>query len=169
MAQPSVPRRGTILLVEDCYDVRIGLVQLLALHGYRVTDAADGGRAIAELHANPGGFALILLDLLLPGAISGNDVRAQQLADPQLADVPTVVVTACEPEPDAQATLKPEVWLEKPFRGEQLLSVVRRYVKPEQSGLAFGNGGMDDTVPNEPAFDARPRDSRGAQYGEEAP
>lgn len=135
MAQPSTPRTGAILLVEDCYDVRIGLVQLLALHGYRVTDAADGRRAIDELSANPHGFALILLDLLLPGSISGNDIRARQLADPQLADVPTIVVSAYEPEPEAQATLKPDVWLEKPFRGEELLAVVRRYVKPESPGF----------------------------------
>src|SRR5690349_17412050 len=82
MAQPSAPRPGAILLIEDCYDVRIGLAQLLAMNGYRVTDAPDGKCAIAELSANPHGFALILLDLLLPGAISGNDVRARQLADP---------------------------------------------------------------------------------------
>lgn len=131
MAQPSAPRTGAILLVEDCYDVRIGLAQLLAMNGYRVTDAADGKCAIDELSANPHGFALILLDLLLPGAISGNDVRARQLADPELADVPTVVVSACEPQAETQAVLKPDVWLEKPFRGEQLLSVVRRYVQPD--------------------------------------
>jgi two-component system CheB/CheR fusion protein len=134
MAQPSTPRRGAILLVEDCYDVRVGLAQLLELHGYRVTDAADGLHAMKELEANPSGFALMLLDLRLPGSLSGNDVRARQLADPLLADVPTIVVSASEPEPDTQATLKPELWLEKPFRGEQLLSAVRRYVTPDDSG-----------------------------------
>jgi len=148
MPQPSTPRSGAILLVEDCYDIRIGLAQLLTLNGYRVTDTADGEHAIDELNANPHGFALILLDLLLPGSLSGNDVRARQLADPQLATVPTVVVTACEPEAGAQARLKPEVWLEKPFRGEQLLSVVRRYVRPDGPGLdaAFGGRppGFDD-------------------------
>ena len=136
MAHLPAPRVGEILLVEDCDDVRTGLVQLLGMHGYRVIDAADGERAIDALRANPHGFALILLDLWLPGSISGNDVRAQQLADPQLAAVPTVVVTACEPEPEAQAVLKPEVWLEKPFRGEQLLSVVRRFVTPD-SGVEY--------------------------------
>ena len=103
----------------------------LAMNGYRVTGAADGERAIDELAANPHGFALILLDLLLPGTISGNDVRARQLADPELAGVPTIVVSACEPKAETQAVLKPDVWLEKPFRGEQLLSVVRKYVKPD--------------------------------------
>src|SRR4051794_7262331 len=156
MAQPSTPRPGAILLIEDCYDVRIGLVQLLALHGYRVTDAADGSHAIAELRANPQGFALILLDLLLPGTISGNDVRARQLADPQLADVPTIVVSACEPEPEAQAALKPDLWLEKPFRGEQLLAVVRRYVKPERPEFAPGSWMLDERAP---AFDEPPLDT----------
>jgi len=131
MAQPSSPRTGAILLIEDCYDVRIGLAQLLAMNGYRVTDAPDGKGAIDALSANPRGFALILLDLLLPGTISGNDVRARQLADPELAGVPTVVVSACEPKEETQAALRPDVWLEKPFRGEQLLSVVRKYVKPD--------------------------------------
>jgi DNA-binding response OmpR family regulator len=157
MAQPSTPRPGAILLVEDCYDVRIGLAQLLTLNGYRVTDTADGEHAIDELNANPEGFALILLDLLLPGSISGNDVRARQLADPQLATVPTVVVTAFEPEAEAQAVLKPEVWLEKPFRGEQLLSVVRRYVRPDGPGLVSGFGvrhpAFDDPTLDDPGSD----------------
>jgi len=161
MPQPSTPRSGAILLVEDCYDIRIGLAQLLTLNGYRVTDTADGEHAIDELNANPHGFALILLDLLLPGSLSGNDVRARQLADPQLATVPTVVVTACEPEAGAQARLKPEVWLEKPFRGEQLLSVVRRYVRPDgpgfDSGLAAPHSGFDDQGLD--ALDSHPADS----------
>ena len=133
MAQPILPRSGAILLVEDCEDMRIGVTQLLELNGFHVSDTGDGEQAIDQLNANPGGFALILLDLVLPGRISGGDVRARQLADPRLADVPTIVVSACEPEEAAQATLKPEVWLEKPFRGEQLLTVVRKYVRPDET------------------------------------
>ena len=133
MAQPLVPRSGNILLVEDCEDMRVGVAQLLELNGFHVSDTGDGEQAINQLTANPGNFALVLLDLVLPGRISGGDVRARQLADPTLAAVPTVVVSACEPEAEAQAALKPEVWLEKPFRGEQLLSVVRKYVRPDET------------------------------------
>ena len=133
MAQPILPRSGAILLIEDCEDMRVGVAQLLELNGFHVSDTGDGEQAIDRLTANPGNFALVLLDLVLPGRISGGDVRARQLADPKLAAVPTVVVTACEPHEEAQAALKPEVWLEKPFRGEQLLSVVRKYVRPDET------------------------------------
>jgi DNA-binding response OmpR family regulator len=130
MAQPIAPRVGTILLVEDCAEVRMGLAELLEIHGFRVSDTADGEDALDQLSADPTGYALLLLDLILAGRISGNEIRARQLSDPRLAAVPTVVVSACEPEEHAWAILKPDVWLEKPFRCEQLLAVVRRFVRP---------------------------------------
>ena len=133
MAQPIVPRPGSILLIEDCDDIRVGLSQLLEMNGFHVSDAADGEHAIDQLEANPTGFALILLDLVLPGRISGGDIRAHQLADPKLAGVPTVVVSAYERQDQTQAALHPDDWLEKPFRGEQLLTVVRRYVQPDDA------------------------------------
>lgn len=126
------PRRGTILVVEDREDVRNGLTQLLELHGYDVRDAADGEEALAYLTATPDIFALILLDLVLPGAVGGRELRARQLADPQTAPVPVVVVSACEPDSTAEAQLRPVAWLEKPFRLDLLLSVVRQHVIGEE-------------------------------------
>ena len=127
---PSRPHRGVILVVEDFDDVRLGLAQLLELNGFKVQDAADAEHALDHLHAHPQSFALVLLDLLLPG-LSGADLRALQLADPQLAAIPTVVMTSCERDVPAYATLKPAEWLDKPFRWETLLDVVKRYVTPE--------------------------------------
>ena len=60
------PRRGAILVVEDHQEVRVGVTQLLALNGFLVADAADAEHAIDHLRAYPHGFALMLLDLLLP-------------------------------------------------------------------------------------------------------
>src|ERR1041385_5557299 len=119
----GVPRRGAILLIEDRDDVRQGLAQLLELHGFLVFDAADATHALEHLRAEPSSIALILLDLLLPAPISGRDLRAHQLADPQLADIPTVIISACEPDLRGRAQLRPEAWLEKPFRFETLLEV----------------------------------------------
>jgi CheY-like chemotaxis protein len=130
VARRIEPRRGTILVVEDHNEVRLGVAQLLELNGFVVTDAADAEHALDSLEAHPAGFALMLLDLLLPGA-SGTELRARQLADPRLADIPVVVVSACEPQADAEARLRPAAWLEKPFRCDDLLNVVRRYVAPE--------------------------------------
>jgi CheY-like chemotaxis protein len=135
MAQAmSVARRGEILLIEDREDVREGLAQLLELHGFMVTEAADGDRGIRELTAQPQAFALVLLDLLLGDSMGGVDFRLRQLRDPQLADVPTIVITATEVAADDRAPLHPEGWLEKPFRFDTLLELVKRYVVAEASG-----------------------------------
>src|SRR3977135_2283157 len=91
LAYPS-PRRGEILLIEDRDDVREGLAQLLELHGYMGTEEPDARHGLRELAAQPRGFALIVLDLQLPGAFNGNEFRSRQLADPQLATIPTIVI-----------------------------------------------------------------------------
>lgn len=128
-------RRGAILVIEDRDDVRQGLAQLLELHGFLVFDASDGEQALTHLKTDPETIALVLLDLILPGPLSGRDLRAQQLADPRLAQVPTVVVSACEPDLRGRAQLQPEAWLEKPFRFDALLEIVKRYVIPEPGGV----------------------------------
>ena len=126
----TTPRKGAILVVEDRDDVRGGIVQLLALHGYTVAGVASAERALDYLQGSAARLALILLDLRLPGRVSGADLRARQLADPELAIVPTAVVSACEPDALMRAELRPAAWLEKPFRGDQLLALVEQYVIP---------------------------------------
>lgn len=128
---PDLPRRGAILVVEDREDVRQGLVQLLELHGFLVADASTGDEALALLRDDPDGFALILLDLLLPGTTDGREVRLQQLADSHLAVLPTIVMTASELPQAEREQLRPTAWLEKPFRFDHLLQIVQQFVAPE--------------------------------------
>ena len=123
-------RRGAILIVEDRDDVRQGLAQLLEFQGYVVFEAADFDQACAQFEASPQGIALILLDLNLPG-LGGEHVRAAQLANPALADIPAIVVSASSSDAPGSAGLQAAAWLEKPFRFDQLLSEVRRFVLPE--------------------------------------
>jgi CheY-like chemotaxis protein len=124
------PRRGAILVVEDRDDVRQGMAQLLELHGFLVVDAAGGEQALDHLRTDPRGFALMLLDLRMPGRLTGTDVRERQLTTPELADIPTVVVSATEPDGAVRAQLRANAWIEKPFRFDDLLAVVRQYVTP---------------------------------------
>ena len=125
------PRRGAILVVEDRDDVRQGLSQLLELHGYLVADAPSGENALQQLEADQGSFALILLDLMLPGIMSGSELRIHQLADPVLATIPTIIVTASELDARERGRLQQAALLEKPFRFDDLLALVRRYVLSE--------------------------------------
>ena len=135
MAPASGPRRGAILLIEDRDDVRQGLAQLLELHGFLVADARDGEEALTQLKADPDAFALVLLDLMLPGALDGRQLRRCQLEDPRLAPVPTIVVTGTETDRGERASLDPDAWLDKPFRFDDLLTLVKRYVVSEASPM----------------------------------
>jgi CheY-like chemotaxis protein len=124
-----------VLVVEDRDDVRQGMAQLLELHGFLVVDARDGEEALRQLTTEPDGFALILLDLLLPGRVGGREFRMRQLADPTLAAIPTAVVTVVDADQEERATMRAAAWLEKPFRCADLLEVVKRYVVSEGSAL----------------------------------
>ena len=135
----GVPRRGAILVVEDRDDVRQGLAQLLEFNGFLVEEARTGAAALERLQSADGGVALVLLDLVLPGAVSGRDIRAQMLADRAHADLPTIIVTASEIDAPGRAGLCPTAWLEKPFRFDDLLGLVRRFVVPEVPTLAGGD------------------------------
>jgi two-component system cell cycle sensor histidine kinase/response regulator CckA len=128
-------RRGAILVIEDRDDVRQGLSQLLELHGFLVADARTGEQAIEQMKADPDGVALVLLDLVLPGALSGIDVRTHQLADPLLSAIPTIVLTASDTPQSERGPLRPDAWLDKPFRFDDLLTLVKRYVVPEAGSV----------------------------------
>ena len=125
------PKRGCILLVEDRDDVRQGLAQLLEFNGFAVEEARDGRAALGYLEREHHGIALLVLDLTLPGGLSGRDIRGRMLANPACAEIPTIIVTASDIDAPGRAGLCPSAWLEKPFRFDQLLHVVRRFVVPE--------------------------------------
>jgi len=109
--------RGSILIVEDDLDIREALAEALGFEGYDVFLAENGQEALDVLREGPLPH-VILLDLLMP-VMSGWQFRQEQLADPALADIPVIVVSASAPG-DAQ----PDRYLPKPFSIDELLSAV---------------------------------------------
>jgi len=116
---------GTVLLVEDDFELRDALVPILEYEGHRVVSAANGKEALDRLHAMPAAPSLILLDLMMP-VMSGEEFRAEQLRDPQLASIPVVVVSARSQAAEKAARMGALACLQKPFDVEELLDVVRR-------------------------------------------
>lgn len=80
-----------VLIVEDDPDVREMLDVLLQFHGYSTDTAANGREALTRAHQRRP--CVVLLDLMMP-IMSGWEFRAEQLQDPEIADVPVVCVTA---------------------------------------------------------------------------
>jgi CheY-like chemotaxis protein len=105
----------TILLVDDDEGLREALSEVLEAEGHAVDCAVHGGDALAKLQAGRRPD-LILLDLMMP-VMDGWEFRRAQLADPSLADIPVVVITAAGRLPraiDARQVLR------KPFRLDEL-------------------------------------------------
>jgi CheY-like chemotaxis protein len=80
-----------ILVVEDDPDSRVMLTTALELDGHEVVAAANGAEAfqLARRH-HP---CLIILDLMMP-VMNGEAFRRAQLDDPELRDIPVLVLSA---------------------------------------------------------------------------
>jgi CheY-like chemotaxis protein len=116
------------MVVEDDRDTREVVRLILEMDGLGVSEAADGLDALVQLHrlkeADPDCPCAVVLDIMMPRC-SGAEFRRRQLADPLIADVPVVVLSAVADqlsmdELDAFAKLP------KPFDPEQLVRVVRQ-------------------------------------------
>jgi CheY-like chemotaxis protein len=122
----EAPAHGVgVLVVEDDEDSRDLLRDLLEANGYPVMTARNGQDALDHLKA----FAapcLILLDLRMP-IMDGWTFRERMLADPLLATIPVVAVSAAHPTERARRPLPFTSVLEKPFEFDVLLRTVRRF------------------------------------------
>lgn len=118
--------RGRILVVEDDEDILENLRLFLEGEGYRV-DVALNGRAALEILARADPLpSVILLDLMMP-VMNGAAFHHAQLADPRIAPVPVILMTA-----DGNATRKAKDMgvagaIGKPFGIEDLLCIVKPF------------------------------------------
>jgi CheY-like chemotaxis protein len=121
-------RASGILVVDDDHDIRTCVAEILSDAGYAVRAAAHGAEALALLR---GGFqpSLILLDLMMP-VMDGVTLCDRLAADPGLAAIPIVIISA-----DADAASKATACaaaglLRKPVRLNDLLATAARYAAP---------------------------------------
>ena len=112
----------SVLVVEDDPDVREFMEMLLASSGYRTASAANGAEALERIRAERP--CVVLLDLMMP-VMDGWEFRARQLADPELARVPVVCVTAVYDPEDVTRQLQLKC-IRKPVDFDEVLAEVRR-------------------------------------------
>lgn len=113
----SLRGNATVLVVDDERDLRENIAEILEDEGYQTKQAANGAAALALARAAPHPN-VILLDLMMP-VMTGWQFRAEQLADPEIAGIPVILVSAADPQGlNAWATLL------KPYEVDALLSAV---------------------------------------------
>jgi CheY-like chemotaxis protein len=118
-AAPHCP----VLIVEDDADLREMMAQLLTLEGYGTATASNGREALRLLHEAEVP-KVILLDLMMP-VMDGWEFRRQQRADPSIAELPVIVLSALDP--NRASNLAASAFLKKPLDFDRLLQLVRNY------------------------------------------
>jgi CheY-like chemotaxis protein len=114
-----------LMVIEDDDDLRETLAENLAMEGFEVAAFGDARDALRELQSGLRPF-LILLDLMMPN-MSGWEFRDAQEADPTIASIPVVVITAAHTLGSDRHSLTGLEVLRKPFSLEVLLEIVGRY------------------------------------------
>lgn len=129
----SVDTRPHVLVVDDDEDLRDGIADLLMDAGYRVSTASNGAEALERMRTGtlPD---VVLLDLMMPDT-DGFAFRRAQRADPRLADVPVVAMTASGRATTTVDELHALATLHKPFEVNVLFELVDRAValRPRQT------------------------------------
>jgi diguanylate cyclase (GGDEF)-like protein len=121
--EPSAPRRGRVLVIEDS-----------AAHRAELRRALEGSGEVSEIHEaedGPGGlramlsgaFDAVICDVELPG-FDGEKLLAAKAQSPQLADIPMLFVSANR-DPERKARLLERGasdTIEKPFHPAELVA-----------------------------------------------
>lgn len=111
----------TILVVDDDEDIRDALVDLLGDEGYSAVGMANGSEALTWLRSERRPCA-ILLDWMMP-VMDGETFLREQERDPELAQIPVIIITAAG---NARILdLKGRPLVQKPIEVDKLMGVVQ--------------------------------------------
>ena len=121
--------RHNVLIVEDDEDLREMMAQILSLAGFNAATATNGREALEYLRRGDAP-QLILLDLMMP-VMDGWEFQRERRRDPNLADVPVVVLSALDEARAADAAT--HEFMKKPLDFERLLQIVKDYCGPAPS------------------------------------
>lgn len=128
-SQDVSAKKAKILVVEDSAVTRKVIVRALTENGYDVFEAKNAEEALTGIGVlNPD---LVLLDIILPGGKDGYGILSEIRQTSGISKVPVIMLTSRDGLFDK---IKGKVsdaneYLTKPFQPDELLLVVRKYLK----------------------------------------
>ncbi len=115
-----------ILVVDDDPDFVRLTRRILQSKGYEVVTAASGQQALAVMRKEKPD--LVLLDIMMSYILDGLDVSREMAQDPQLRDVPVIMVTSLTGAraqgvmPAGSEYIPVDEWIHKPIDPDRLLA-----------------------------------------------
>jgi CheY-like chemotaxis protein len=118
-----------VLVVDDDPDFVEISRMVLESRGHVVSTAANGDQALERLRADKPD--IILLDIMMATVLDGLNVSRVIREDPNLKDIPLVMVTSIANTPHAELfptdeSLSVDGWISKPVNPAELLKTVER-------------------------------------------
>lgn len=122
-----------LLVIDDDAAVRDMLTRFLSKEGFDVITAASGdeGLRLAKLH-RPN---TITLDVMMPG-MDGWAVLSALKADPDLADIPVIMLTIVD-DKNLGYALGVTDYLTKPVDRQRLVAVLKKHLQHNETGSAL--------------------------------
>ena len=118
-----------VLVVDDDPDFVKVTSKVLQKAGYTVESVSNGEKALKAMHQDPPD--LVLLDIMMSYILDGLDVSREMTADPELKDIPIIMVTSLTGVKGTGAFPTDEYipvdeWLSKPVDPQTLVARVNR-------------------------------------------
>ncbi len=123
-----VPQPKSVIIVEDEAETADMFAEMMRLNGFQVHKTSGGRLAMSMIaHEKPNA---VLLDVMMPD-ISGLEVLRFMKRDPNLTDIPVIIVSARSQYADIQEGLKAgaRVYLTKPVAYPELISSINNVLK----------------------------------------
>lgn len=113
----------SVLVVDDDPNIRKMIIAALRRDGYQFAEAPNGRDALDIMRAQHP--SVVVLDLMMP-VLSGWDVLQERESDPELRQIPVIIVSATRaPEIGAAVDKGICAFLPKPFDISALSALVR--------------------------------------------
>jgi CheY-like chemotaxis protein len=116
-----------LLLIEDNIETQL-IFKVYLRDKYSVEIAENAEKGLERLKKEP--YDVLLLDIHLPGELTGEDVIQEIRTTPKLEKIPIIVITAYALKGDREKFLKlgADDYLPKPVEKSTLLGVVEKYI-----------------------------------------
>jgi CheY-like chemotaxis protein len=118
-----------ILVVDDDPDFVTVTTKILEVNGYDTVTATNGTAAIEAMREQKPD--LVLLDIMMSTVLDGLSVSDEMLSDPELKDVPIIMISSISDTEHAAVFPTDEyvhmnAWITKPYKPEDLLKKIER-------------------------------------------
>ncbi|OUL20625.1 hypothetical protein BV372_32670 [Nostoc sp. T09] len=124
-----VSQEPTVLVVDDSNSVRHIVSLALQKVGYKVLQAEDGQKAIAQLQQNTN-IQLVICDIEMPN-MNGFELLSYRLKDPQLVKIPVVMLSSCSTNKHRLLAMQlgATTYFTKPYVEQEFLAALKLIVE----------------------------------------